>query len=143
MLMGEFQHNIDKKGRVFIPTKLRADIGETFVVSRALDASPALFIYSMSEWNKLVEKIAERPFAKVAKLQRFFLANAMEMSCDAQGRICIPQNQRAYAKLQDVSEATIIGANNHIEIWNSEIWAEETESISQDEIMDLLEECEI
>lgn len=143
MLMGEYQHNIDKKGRVFIPTKLRADIGETFVVSRALDLTPALFIYPMDEWKKLTDKIAERPFGKVGKLQRHFLANASEMTCDAQGRICIPLNQRAYAKLDETNETTIIGANNHIEIWNSEQWLAETESISQDEIMELLEECEI
>lgn len=143
MLMGEFQHNIDKKGRVFIPTKLRADIGDTFVVSRALDATPALFIYPVDEWKKLTDKISELPFAKVAKFQRVFLSKAMEMSCDSQGRICIPQNQREYAKLDEANEATIIGANNHIEIWNSSVWVDETESVSRDEMMQLLEECEI
>ena len=108
MLMSEFQHNIDKKGRIFIPAKLREDLGDGFVLSKALDSSKCLFIYPAEEWRKLV-----------------------------------PPVLRAFAELNEETTATIVGAANRIEIWNTDNWLRETQNISQDEILSILEECEL
>ena len=143
MLMSEFQHNIDKKGRIFIPAKLREDLGDGFVLSKALDSSKCLFIYPAQEWRKLVQKISELPFSKARTLQRYLYAGAIEASCDTQGRILLPPVLRAFAELNEETTATIVGAANRIEIWNTDNWLRETQNISQDEILSILEECEL
>lgn len=138
MLIGEFQHNIDKKGRVFIPAKLRNDLGESFVVSKALDGTPCLFVYSLEEWQRLNDRLKETSFVKARSLQRFFFGGAVQMEYDAQGRACIPQNLREYAGLAEGETATIVGASNRIEIWNSEQWREEMDKITPETIVDIL-----
>ncbi|MBQ2676015.1 MAG: division/cell wall cluster transcriptional repressor MraZ [Clostridia bacterium] len=143
MLMSEFQHNIDKKGRVFIPAKLREDLGDRFVISKSLDSSPCLFIYSMEEWQKLVDKLNEQPFVKARKLQRYLFSGAAELEPDAQGRVLLPQTLREFAQLMDSASATIIGASNRIEIWSSENWIKENEDVSQEEILNILEDCNL
>ncbi|OJU10605.1 MAG: division/cell wall cluster transcriptional repressor MraZ [Clostridiales bacterium 43-6] len=142
MLIGEFQHNIDKKGRVFIPAKLREDLGERFIVSKALDGTPCLFLYPQTEWQRLVDKLSEQSFVKSRKLQRFLFSGAAELEYDSQGRACIPQNLREYAALGDGTEAAIIGASTRIEIWNSNNWKAESEDITSDAIIDILEELD-
>jgi MraZ protein len=140
MLMGEFQHNIDKKGRVFIPAKLRDDLGERFVVSKSLDYTPSLFIYPILEWQRLVDKINEEPFVKARKLQRHLFAGATELQYDSQGRVCIPQNLRDFADLSEGEEAFIIGASTRLEIWSSKNWADESDGITSESVLNILEE---
>lgn len=140
MLFGEFQHTIDKKGRVFIPAKLREDLGEGFVVCKGLDGNRCLFIYSREEWKKLDEKIQAMPTMKSRKLQRFLYAGATELECDGQGRVLIPQNLREYALLD--GSAYIIGVSNHVEIWNTPQWLEESEGNTPEVIAALMEELD-
>jgi len=120
MFMGEYQHNIDDKGRVIIPAKYREELGESFVVTRGLDKS--LFVYPLSEWKQIEQKLKSLPFtrADARKFTRFFFSGAVEAELDKQGRVIIPNNLRHYAQL--VKECMIIGVSNRIEIWSRELW---------------------
>ena len=106
MLMGEFQHNIDPKGRVTMPSRFREDLGDAFYVTKGLDG--CLFVLSSAQWDKLTEKMGQLPISKARSLQRFFFSGAFYTEVDKQGRILIPPPLREYAGL--TKEATILGA---------------------------------
>ncbi|MBR4230564.1 MAG: division/cell wall cluster transcriptional repressor MraZ [Bacilli bacterium] len=116
MLMGEFHHNIDDKGRLVIPTKFRMELGESFVLARGLEK--CLYAYSMTEWNKLVEKLNELPFNKkdVRTFNRTFFSGATVCEFDKNGRINITSPLVSYAGL--ASKCVIIGVNDRLEIWD-------------------------
>ena len=120
MFMGEFQHSIDAKGRLIVPSKLREKLGEKFVVTRGLDG--CLFGYPLSEWEKLEEKLNEMPLAKkdARTFVRFFYSAATECEIDKQGRINIPATLREHAAL--MNSCVIIGVSNRIEIWDEARW---------------------
>ncbi len=120
MFIGEYQHNIDSKGRVIIPSKLRENLGNTFIITRGLDK--CLFIYDEKRWNDIIVKLKELPWTDpdVRKFARFFTSGAVECCADAQGRALIPQNLREYAMAD--KQITIIGVVDRIEIWNRELW---------------------
>lgn len=120
MLIGEFQHNIDAKGRLIMPAKFRPDLGETFIVTRGLDG--CLFGYPMESWNKVEEKLKQLPLATrdARKFTRFFYSAATEVEIDKQGRINLPKNLLEFAKID--KECRVIGVSDRIEIWSSELW---------------------
>lgn len=119
MLIGEYRHSLDAKGRVNFPVKLREDLGETFILSKGLPEE-CLFVYSLSEWENLSQKLNSLPLSKARTLQRFLFAGAAEAEPDKQGRILIPQPLRQYASLQ--KDIVIVGALNRAEIWDSQKW---------------------
>ena len=110
MLIGEYHHNLDEKGRLIIPSKFREDIGKEFIVTRGLDG--CLFVYAMKEWDHIVSKLRTLPF------NRFFMSGATVCEFDKQGRINIPSSLLNYANIQ--KECTIIGVNDRLEIWASD-----------------------
>ena len=116
MLIGEYHHNIDEKGRLIIPAKFREEIGNSFVVTKGLDG--CLFVYSLVEWEKIVNKLKALPFTKkdVRTFSRFFLASATVCSFDRQGRINLMNSLTLYAGLK--KECAIIGVNDRLEIWD-------------------------
>jgi len=120
MLIGEYEHSMDTKGRLIMPAKLKEDIGEKFVVTKGLDG--CLFVYSQSEWKNFEEKLRTFPLANKDSraLMRFFLAGAMECEIDKQGRFLITSNLREFAELE--KEVVIIGVLTKIEIWSKEKW---------------------
>src|SRR5699024_10337295 len=120
MFMGEFQHNIDSKGRIIVPAKFREELGDTFVITRGLDQ--CLFAYPMNEWKLLDEKLKKLPLTKkdARAFTRFFFSGAVECEIDKQGRINIPQPLRNYAVLD--KECVVIGVSNRVEFWASENW---------------------
>lgn len=120
MFMGEFQHNIDDKGRVIIPAKFREELGATFIVTRGLDKS--LFVYPVEEWKQIEQNLKALPFTKsdARKFTRFFFSGAVEAEVDKQGRVIIPNNLRVYAEL--IKECVFIGVSNRVEIWSKELW---------------------
>ena len=134
LLIGEYEHSLDTKGRVIIPSKLKEDIGEKFVVTKGLDG--CLFVYSQEEWKTFEEKLRTFPLTNkdARALIRFFLAGAMECEIDKQGRFLIPSNLREFAGLE--KEIVIIGVLNKIEIWSKDKWLKysEEENNSADEI---------
>ena len=142
-LMGEYQHNIDKKGRMFVPSKLRDALGGPVVISKSIDFKPCLFIYSAEEWDKLVSKINNQPFIKVSALQRHLFSGATEVEYDAQGRVLLPAVLREYAGLKESEQAIIIGASNRVEIWSPDEWEKVSTAITPENIEQALLECEI
>ena len=115
MLIGEYHHNVDEKGRLIIPSKFREEIGNSFVVTRGLDG--CLFVYSLVEWEKIVSKLKKLPFTKkdARTFTRFFLAGATVCEFDKQGRINLVNSLIEYAGIK--KECTIIGVNDRLEIW--------------------------
>ena len=100
MFMGEYNHNVDTKGRLIIPAKFRESLGERFVVTRGLDG--CLFVYDNSEWETFEKKLQTMLMGRKdsRNYARFFLAKASEVEVDKQGRILIPQKLREYAGLE-------------------------------------------
>ena len=136
MLMGEYHHNIDEKGRLIIPSKFRSDLGEKFIITRGLDK--CLFVYSEEEWNKLIAKLKTLPFTNkdARNFTRFFLSGATANEFDRQGRINISSSLVNYANL--TKECVIIGANDRLEIWSEELWNNFIES-NEDNLSDIAE----
>ena len=119
MFMGEYHHSIDDKGRVTIPSKVRYELGENFVVTRGLDN--CLFIYPKDEWTNIINKYKELPNTKDARnFMRFFLSGATMCEFDKQGRINIPSPLIKYADL--TKECVVIGVNDRLEVWSKERW---------------------
>ena len=119
MLMGEYHHDLDEKNRLIIPSKLREEMGDLFVLTRGLDG--CLFIYPKEEWDQIIEKYKELPNTRDARnFMRFFLAGATECSFDKQGRISISSPLMRYAELE--KECVIIGVNDHLEVWCEDRW---------------------
>lgn len=120
MFMGEYQHNIDAKGRMIVPAKFREGLGECFVLTRGLDK--CLFAYPMEEWKILEEKLKKLPLTKkdARSFTRFFFSGAVECEVDKQGRINIPQTLRNYSKIE--KECVVIGVSGRVEVWAKEIW---------------------
>ncbi len=122
MLMGEFNHTIDPKGRVIVPAKLREQLGDEFVITKGLDG--CLFGYPMEEWKAFEEKLQTLPLTNKDARQfvRFFLAGATNGEIDKQGRVLIPQVLREFAGLD--KDVVLTGAGSRIEIWNKAKWEE-------------------
>lgn len=133
MLIGEFEHSLDSKGRLIMPAKLRETIGEKFVVTKGLDG--CLFAFSITEWQNFEEKLKSLPLSNrnSREFTRFFLSGATECEIDKQGRFLIPNNLRESANLQ--KEVVIIGVGTRIEIWDKEKWnSYNNENISVEDI---------
>ena len=134
MLIGEYEHSIDAKGRLIMPAKLKEDIGEKFVITKGLDG--CLFVYSQNEWKLFEEKLRTFPLTNkdARALMRFFLAGAMECEIDKQGRFLITSNLREFAGIE--KEVVIVGVLNKIELWSKEKWTaySEKENMEADEI---------
>ncbi|SHF42080.1 MraZ protein [Desulforamulus putei DSM 12395] len=120
MFMGEFQHNIDSKGRLIIPARFREGLGDRFIVTKGLDN--CLFVYPLQEWAEVEQKLKSLPFARAdaRAFVRFFFSGATECEVDKQGRILLPNNLREYAKLD--KETVIVGVSTRVEIWSKEEW---------------------
>lgn len=119
MLMGEFHHSIDDKNRLTLPSKIRYELGEGFILTRGLDG--CLFVYPKKEWQDIIAKYKALPNTRDARnFMRFFLSGAVECNFDKQGRINIPSLLAKYAEI--LKECVIIGVNDHLEIWSLERW---------------------
>ena len=120
MLIGEYHHNIDEKGRLIIPSKYREEIGSSFVVTKGLDG--CLYVYSLVEWEKITAKLKTLPFTKKSArtFTRFFLSGATVCEFDKQGRINLVSTLIEYARLK--KECVIIGVNDRLEIWDLDLF---------------------
>ena len=120
MLLGEYEHSIDPKGRLAMPAKLREGLGAKFVITKGLDG--CLFVYDMEQWQKLEQKLASLPMTRknARDFTRFLFGGACEGECDKQGRVLLPANLRQHAHLD--KDAVIVGVGNHAEIWDAATW---------------------
>lgn len=139
MLIGEYEHSLDAKGRLIMPSKLRDDMGEKFVITKGLDG--CLFGFSQTEWENFETKLKALPLTNknARDFVRFFLSGAMECELDKQGRFLIPNNLRTVANLE--KEVVTVGVGTRIEIWNKEKWTayNSEENISADDIAENME----
>ncbi|MCX7589595.1 MAG: division/cell wall cluster transcriptional repressor MraZ [bacterium] len=120
MLIGEYNHNMDSKGRIAIPAKFREDLGAGAIITRGLDN--CLFVFSTKEWESLIQKLMSLPLSQANSraFVRLMLAGAKDAEFDAQGRILIPDYLRKYAGIK--KGVIITGLYNRIEIWDEEKW---------------------
>ncbi|MDE6957474.1 MAG: division/cell wall cluster transcriptional repressor MraZ [Lachnospiraceae bacterium] len=130
MLTGEFNHSIDAKGRLIIPSKFREDLGENFMITKGMDG--CLFIYPENEWKTFEEKLRTLPLTnkKARDFKRFFLGSAVDGDLDKQGRVLISSALRAYAGLE--KEVVLAGVLDRIEIWNKTAWDERNAEVEAD-----------
>ena len=117
LMTGEYQHSLDSKGRLFMPAKLREELGEVFYITISMDR--CLCAYSSESWDALSERVNAMPYVKQRKMRPLF-AHAARCELDSQGRVLVPQNLRDYANL--TKSVTVVGCNNHAELWDSDAW---------------------
>lgn len=122
MLIGEYSHNLDDKGRLAVPKKFRQVLSKGAVVTRGLDN--CLFLYTKDEWAKLAEKLSSLPFsqANTRAFARLMLAGAMDVKLDKQGRVILPEYLRTFADLK--KNVIVAGLYNRLELWDQEKWTE-------------------
>ena len=132
MLMGEYLHTIDSKGRLIVPSKFRENLGDEFVVTKGLDG--CLFVYSQDEWKNIEEKFKQVSLTTkdARKFSRFFFAGAATVEVDKQGRILLPSVLREFAGLE--KDIVSVGVLSRIEIWSKDKWQESNEYDDMDEI---------
>lgn len=120
MLIGEYKHNIDPKKRIAIPAKFRKEIGKKAVITRGLDQ--CLFVYTMTEWQKVAEKLSELPTgsADTRNFVRMVLSGATDVEIDALGRVLIPDYLKQFAGLKE--KVVVAGVYRRLEIWDEENW---------------------
>ncbi|MDR3581748.1 MAG: division/cell wall cluster transcriptional repressor MraZ [Candidatus Pacebacteria bacterium] len=132
MLLGEFQHNLDTKGRMAIPAKFRDKLTAGAIITRGIDN--CLFVFANPEWEALAAKLIALPLAQANSraFVRLMLAGATDVEVDTQGRILVPDYLRKYAGLK--KEVVVAGLYNRIELWDKATWAAyktKTESSSE------------
>lgn len=134
MFMGEYNHTIDAKGRLIMPSKFREALGEEFVVTKGLDG--CLFVYDNDAWQVFEENLAKLPPSKQSRqLVRFFSAGAASLEVDKQGRVLIPANLREFAGLS--KDVVLIGVAGRIEIWDKTKY---DETASYDDMEEIAEQ---
>lgn len=142
-LKGEYNHSVDAKGRMTVPSKLREQLGMTFVVARGMDK--CLHAYSNDEWEIFEGKLGQLPTTneKARKLKRFLQGSATDCEVDNQGRILLSASLRNYAGI--TKDVTIVGVGDHAEIWSKENWDSQNnvDDIDFDEIAKEIEELGI
>lgn len=124
MFYGEYQHTIDRKGRIIVPSKFRQVFKEHYVekfyVTRGLDG--CLFVFTEDEWKAQEQKFKAMPFTKqeARRFNRLYFSGACDIMCDKQGRILLPQYLKDFAGIK--RDVVIVGISNRIEIWSKDRW---------------------
>ena len=137
-MTGEYQHTLDAKGRIFIPARLKDELGDVFYVTVSMDK--CLSAYSGESWQTFSDKVNAMPYVKQRKMRPLF-AYAARCELDSQGRILLPQNLRDFAGL--TKNVTVVGCNNHAEFWDSESWTPvHEEELTPENIAAVMEELE-
>lgn len=122
MLIGQYNHNIDAKGRIILPAKFRDKIGDSLVVSRGLDG--CLSIYPLEKWQQISDKLTSLPNTKkmARDYARLILSSAADLEFDKMGRINIPTHLIKSAKL--TKKCIVIGVGDYAELWDEDTWLE-------------------
>ena len=137
-MTGEFEHSLDAKGRLFIPVRLRSELGEAFYITVSMDK--CLSVYSQESWDSFTRKCDAMPYVKQRKMRPLF-ALAARCEVDGQGRILIPQNLRSFAGLE--KDVAVVGCNNHAEIWDLTRWQEvNAQEMTPENIAAVMEELD-
>lgn len=136
MFMGEYNHTIDAKGRLIIPSRFRETLGNEFVITKGLEG--CLLVFEKYEFKTVfIDKLNEKSDfeANVRKIKRFFISGAQEVEVDKQGRILVPGVLREHAALE--KDVVLAGVGGHVEIWDKGKWDEIS---AYEDINDIAEE---
>lgn len=136
-MTGQYHHSIDSKGRLFIPARLREELGETFYV--AIGMGKCLAIYSDESWAGITAQLDSLPYSKTRDTMRMLYANAVKCEPDSQGRILLPAKLRDFANLS--KNVAIIGVSKRAEIWDEDTWVEmENAALNSEAMLSAMEE---
>lgn len=138
MFMSEYNHTVDAKGRLIIPSKFREVLGDEFVISKGMDG--CLYVYANDDWNAFEQKLTSLPLTNKPARQfaRFFLAGAASVEVDKQGRILVPGNLREFAKLD--KDVVLVGVGSRIEIWSKDQYDNISSDVDMDGITQAMED---
>ena len=136
MLGGEYRHGLDPKNRIFIPAKLRDELGTTFVIAKDL-REKCLKVYSLKEWENYIEPILAQARKLQSKVLRFLSASMVEVTPDAHGRVVLPKELITHAEID--KNVVVVGCYNYAEIWAEEEYALTLETENLDDIKSTLE----
>ncbi len=131
MFKSQYNHTVDAKGRLSIPSKFREQLGDEFVITKGMDG--CLFVYANEDWEEFERKLSSLPTLTnkdARQFVRFFLAGAASVDVDKQGRILLPNHLKVHAALE--RDVVLVGAGSRIEIWSLDRW----ESMNPDKDMD-------
>ena len=137
MFKSQYNHTVDTKGRLIIPSKFREILGEQFVVTKGMDG--CLFAFSNDDWKVFEEKLKALPITNknARKFARFFLAGAADVEVDKQGRILLPQHLREFGEID--KDVVLVGVGSRIEIWDRDKWNAENSDDDMDAIGESME----
>lgn len=120
--VGEYNHTMDAKNRLFIPAKFRESLGENFYITRKMNKT-CLAVYSETEMNRLADKLNELPDSDVSDIKEFLFSKTILVTPDSNGRVVLLPSMLTYAGI--AKNAVIIGAGNHLQIWSEDAWVAE------------------
>lgn len=130
MFSGEYEHNIDDKGRLIIPARLRSELPDEVFITRGLDG--CLFLFPIGTWNEKASQLGNLSLTRSqARSLSRLLFSGNETTLDKQGRISIAAPLRGYSGIELGEEVVVVGVNNHIELWNKARWAEVTQQLEE------------
>ena len=137
-LFGKYRHTVDSKGRLFVPSKLKEELGAAFYVTIGVDH--CLSVYTQASWDGVMERYNALPLSRAKEL-RFLFANAAKCEPDKQGRFLLPAELREYAGLKQ--EVVFIGQGNHAEIWSADAYDElEREKLTPENVLAAMEDLQ-
>ena len=135
-MTGEYQHTVDVKGRLFIPAKLRDELGVPFHICKGIDKS--LAVYSQKAWEKIEGRLADMPQRESRRLRLELFPSAQKGDPDAQGRVLLSETLRKYIGADKDKSVTVIGLGDHAEIWLACRWAEKNEGFTEESLEDAM-----
>ena|SRR5438094_6334037 len=129
MFLGEFEHALDDRGRIAVPAKWRAELGNGLVVTRGIDR--CLLLWPMDGWRAIAEKLSQLSLMQndARRIHRLIFSGATDAIPDRLGRILLPASLREYAELHD--SVALIGLLNRAEIWSGDNWRVERSEAEQ------------
>ena len=138
MLIGGSDHSVDKKGRIFVPSRFKGDFGESVVICSCVFGKQCLWGFSEEGFEKFCDKLNKLPYGKMQNMYRQLSDGAVFAELDASGRVLIPAELRKFAKIE--SDVHIVGMKNNIEIWSAELWEKEKENFESQDFGPVVEE---
>lgn len=138
MLIGGSDHNIDKKGRIFVPARFKGDFGNSVVICANAFGQKCLWGFSEEGFEKFCDKLNKLPYAKTQNIYRVLSDSATFAELDASGRILIPAELREFASID--TEIHIVGMKNNIEIWSAELWKNEKAKLASEDFAPIIDE---
>lgn len=138
MLTGEFSHSIDAKNRIFMPAKLREELGETFIIARDIRVK-CLKVYSLEGWEAYIAPIKQQRRELVEQVMRLLHSTAAQVTPDAQGRVLLPAGLVEYAEIE--KNAVVVGCSDYAEIWSEHNYHDMMQNADFEALRQALEEC--